>query len=150
MRSRLKRQKNGRKSMEKMEVKTMNLGKKTKKQSENYLDYVPKQNALFPYTIKENARVEIKVKNRGMFHGIARILFGRPRYSYIELDEFGSFVWQQIDGKRTIYEICMLIKDRFGEKAEPLFERAVQFFKILRSNSFIVYINKCPERGLTT
>lgn len=123
-------------------MKIMKSLNNTKTQKENYMDYVPKQNALFPYTLKENGRVEVKVANRGLFNRIAQIFFGRPKYSYIELDEFGTFVWQQIDGKRTIYDICMLIRDRFGEAAEPLFERATQFFRILRSNSFIVYENK--------
>lgn len=121
------------------------MGKKQKAQGgekENYLDFIPKHNELFPYTKKENARIEIKVTNRGFFNGIAQIFFKRPKYSYIELDEFGSFVWEQIDGKKTIYEICMEIKEQFGEKAEPLFERAVTFFKILRKNAFIVYENK--------
>lgn len=116
--------------------------KGAKQQKDNYLDYVPKHNMLFPYTVKENGRVEVKVANRGMFNRIAQILFKRPKYSYIELDEFGTFVWQQIDGKRTIYDICMLIRDKFGEAAEPLFERATQFFQILRKNAFIVYENK--------
>ncbi len=113
-----------------------------KQKAENYLDYVPKHNELFPYRVKENGRVEVKVTNRGVFNRIAQILFKRPKYSYIELDEFGTFVWQQINGERTIYDICMLIKEKFGEKAEPLFERATQFFQTLRRNSFIVYENK--------
>ena len=123
-------------------MKSMNISKSKNKEKENYLDYVPKHNALFPYKLKENDRVEVKVTNRGLFNRIAQIFFRRPKYSYIELDEFGTFVWQQIDGQRTIYDICMLIKERFGESAEPLFERAVQFFQILRNNSFIVYENK--------
>ena len=31
--------------------------------------------------------------------------FEKPRYSFIKLDEYGSCVWKQIDGKKTIYEI---------------------------------------------
>lgn len=109
---------------------------------DNYLNYIPGHNALFPFQKKENGRIEVEVKNRGLFNRIAQIFFKRPKKSYIELDEFGSFVWEQIDGKRTIYDICMLIKERFGEEAEPLFERAVTFFQILRRNTFIVYENK--------
>ena len=121
---------------------SMKTSKSIKSAQENYLDYVPKHNALFPYQLKENGRIEVKVSNRGLFNRIAQIFFRRPKYSYIELDEFGSFVWQQIDGKRTIYDICMLIKEEFAEAAEPLFERAVQFFRILRRNAFVVYENK--------
>ncbi|MBQ8596644.1 MAG: PqqD family protein [Lachnospiraceae bacterium] len=116
---------------------------KEKKQNPgNYLDYIPKQNALFSYAMKENGRVEVKVTNRGLFNRIAQVLFRRPKYSYIELDEFGTFVWQQVDGEKSIYDICILIKEQFGDKAEPLFERATLFFQMLCRNAFIVYENK--------
>ena len=107
----------------------------------NYLDYVPAHNTRFPYK-KENGRIEVEVLNRGFFNRIAQIFFQRPQKSYIELDEFGSYVWEQMDGKRTIYDICMLIRERFGDKAEPLFERAVMFFRVLQRNAFIVYKDK--------
>lgn len=112
-----------------------------KKKKENYLDYIPKHNQLFPFREKENGRMEIKRKNRGLFHGIAHLFFRRPRYTYIELDEFGSFIWKQIDGSRSVYEIGQLVKERFGEEAEPLYERLTQFLYVLRSNRFIVYVN---------
>lgn len=112
------------------------------KKEENYLDYIPKHNSRFPYSKKENGRIEVRVKNIGLFNRIAQIIFRRPKYSYIELDDFGSFVWEQIDGKRTIYEIGTFVKERFGKEAEPLFERLTKYFHVLRKNSFILYLNK--------
>ena len=52
---------------------------------------------------------------------------------------------------RSIYDIGQLVKQHFGEKAEPLYERLCQFTKILHKNQFIVIlirlnknnINKC-------
>lgn len=114
---------------------------KEKTKQDNYLDYIPKCNVLFPYKKNANGRIEIEVLNRGFFNRIAQVFFKRPKYSYIELDEFGSFAWEQIDGRRSIYDICLLIGEQFGEKAEPLFERAASFFGILRKNTFIVYVN---------
>jgi hypothetical protein len=122
------------------------------KNKHNYLDYIPRHNMLFPYTIKENDKVEIRIANRGMLNRITQILFKYPEYSYIELDEFGTFIWRQIDGKKTIYDICLLFSDKFGEEAEPLFERAAKFFWILHKKAFIVYENrhKSGNAGLTT
>lgn len=117
------------------------MSKKTGKE-ENYLDYIPKHNSLYPYSKNENNRIEVTVQNKGLFNRIAQLIFRKPKYSKIELDDFGSFVWEQMNGERSIYEISMLIKEEFGEKAEPLFERATTFFQILRRNSFIVYVNK--------
>ena len=115
---------------------------KNKKKQENYLDYIPKYNELFPYCKKENNRIEVTVQNKGLVNRVAQLIFRRPKFSKIELDDFGSFVWEQIDGKKSIYEICGLIKEQFGKDAEPLYERASTYFQILRRNSFIVYMNK--------
>lgn len=118
------------------------MGKSKKKQKENYLDYIPKQNSRYPWSEKENNRVEVTVHNTGLFNRIAQLIFRRPKDSLIALDDFGSFVWLQINGERSIYEIAMLVKERFGQEAEPLLERITKYFQILRRNEFILYRNK--------
>ena len=55
------------------------------------------------------------------------------------LADFGSFVWQQMDGSRSIYEIGQLVKVQFGEKAEPLYDRLSQYFQTLYRNHLIGY-----------
>ena len=85
--------------------------------------------------------MEILRKNRGLFNRIAQIFFRKPKISRIELDTFGSFIWKQIDGKKDVYQIGRLVKDKFGEEAEPLYERLAKFLHILRSNDFILYVN---------
>ena len=54
----------------------------------------------------------------------------------------GSFIWQEMDGHKTVYEIGMAVTVRFGKKAEPLYERLSEYIQILRKNRFIVYENK--------
>lgn len=105
----------------------------------NYLDYIPRHNRLYPYSCNEAGHIEILVHNKGLFHGIARIFFGRPKYSTIELDPFGTYVWQCMDGTLTIYEIGKRLKKHFGEKAEPLYERLCLYLKTLHENGYIVY-----------
>lgn len=112
------------------------------KQKENYLDYIPRPNALFEWKKNQDGKIEVKVHNKGVINGIAQKLLKKPKYSYIELDELGSFIWEQMDGSRSIYEIGGLVKEAFGEKAEPLYERLAQYMKILHNNHFIVYQNK--------
>lgn len=118
-----------------------------KKSQENYLDYVPRHNKLFPYQKKENGRIEVRVKNTGLMRRATQLLLRKPKYSYIELDDFGSFIWEQMDGKRSVYEIGGLVKEKFGEEAEPLYERLVTFIKILHNNKYIVYQNKINQES---
>ena len=115
------------------------------RQKENYLDYIPKHNARFSWEIKENGLVVIKVANTGFFNRIAQLIFKRPKFSYIELEEFGSFIWQQIDGEKTVYEIGQAVKAEFGDKAEPLYERLAKYITILRNNAYVVYVNKMKK-----
>lgn len=108
------------------------------KKNKNYLDYVPKHNSLYQYTFNGQKHIEIHVPNKGLCNRIAQIFFKRPKYSQIELDDFGSFVWECINGTRTVYEIGFHVKKHFGEKAEPLYERLSCFFMALQKNGLVL------------
>lgn len=116
------------------------------KQKENFLDYYPRRNANVDWRQKGNA-VEIDMVHRGISHWIAQRFFRRPRVSHIRLDDFGSFIWLQMDGSRSVQEIGQAVKERFGQKAEPLYERLCQYIKTLHREGFIVYENKIKKRG---
>ena len=89
------------------------------KKSENFLDYIPKKNPEFQWKVKEDGMVEVAMENKGFFNRLAQIIWKRPKVSYISLDEFGSFVWLQIDGARTVLDISVLVKEKFGVLLEP-------------------------------
>ena len=61
---------------------------------------------------------------------------------HIDLDAMGSFIFQRIDGQRTVGDIALLVKAEFGQKAEPLYDRLVKYMQILRNNGFIRYAGK--------
>ena len=113
-----------------------------KKKPENFLDYVPKRNSLYKWEVNQKRHVEVAVTNRGFYNRIVQVIFHKPKISKIELDDFGSFVWQEMDGKQTIYEIGIHVKEKFGKKAEPLYERLCEYIRTLHNNRFIVYENK--------
>lgn len=106
----------------------------------NYLDNIPRINKKWELT-KEGV-VEITVENTGMFNSIAQKVFKKPRYSFIKLDEFGSCVWQEIDGKKTIYEIGQILKSRHQKAADQLYERLAKFIGILEHNKYIVFVKE--------
>lgn len=108
------------------------------KQKKNYLDYIPQVNKKWELT--KEGMVEITVENTGMFNRIAQKVFKKPRYSFIKLDEFGSCVWQEIDGKKTIYEIGQILKVQHQKAADQLYERLAKFMGILEHNRYIVFV----------
>jgi len=111
------------------------------RKKENYLDYVPVISSLHTWS-EEGGVVTVHMVHRGWNHWLAQKLLGRPRVSHIKLDEMGSFIYPLIDGKRNIGDIALLVKEEFGEAAEPLYDRLVQYMKILRNNEFIRYAGK--------
>ena len=68
--------------------------------------------------------------------------FTPPRVSHIKLDEYGSFLWKEIDGKRTVGDLALRMKAQFGAGAEPLYDRLVKYMQILRNNQFILFQGK--------
>lgn len=107
-----------------------------KKKNDNFLDFIPVHNTKNMWDEKDGI-VTIHMVNRGFYHSIAQKFFHKPRVSHIDLDEQGSFVWQQIDGKRTVGQIAERMHTQFGKKAEPLYNRLVTYLNILRNNNFI-------------
>jgi hypothetical protein len=60
----------------------------------------------------------------------------RPFYK-INLDDVGSFFWDNCDGSRTIKEIANLQWEKFGDRVEPLYERIALFIQTLEKNRFV-------------
>lgn len=105
----------------------------------NYLERKPAHHPDIRWTKSADGKVILEVDNVGWANRIAQKLFKRPKVSYVHLDENGSFIWPLIDGKADITAIGVKVKEHFGEKAEPLYERLAQFFRILDSYHFIVW-----------
>ena len=64
----------------------------------------------------------------------------KSEYS-VNLDQIGSFVWKNIDGKNTFGEIADKLRREFGESIEPVYDRLGQFINSLRRYEFITFIN---------
>lgn len=111
-----------------------------KKKKENYLDYIPKKSKEIDWREKENGLTQIIIYRDSLFDKLIRKLFFTPEKYKVDLDHLGSFVWNLIDGEMSIYEISILVKDEFGEAAEPLYERLIQYMKILKNNKFIDFV----------
>ena len=109
--------------------------------SENYLEKTPVKNENIQWKQDENGAVTLEIENTGFFNKIAQKFFKKPKVSYVHLDENGSFLWPLIDGEKSILELGVLVKEHFGEKAEPLYERLAKYFQILESYKFISFKN---------
>lgn len=60
----------------------------------------------------------------------------RP-YVNVNLDDYGSFVWQRIDGTSDFARICGEMMEKFGDKLPQAEDRLQKFLTILQRNKFI-------------
>ena len=111
--------------------------KRNKAKADNYLDYIPRYNEQYKWEKNEMGEITIFVENKGFFNWIAQKFLKKPRVSQVHLEEMGNFIWPLIDGKRSVYGIGECLKEEFGEKAEPLYPRLVQYMRNLENYGFI-------------
>ena len=115
------------------------MSKKKQVINQNYLENKPKRNSLLNYTTDEQGVVTLEVENTGVVNRVFQKLFRKPKITYVHLDEMGSFIWPYLDGEMNITELGVIVKEHFGEKAEPLYERLSQFVGILSSHGFCTF-----------
>lgn len=108
-------------------------------EEKNFLDFVPRIPKELNYSINEDGQVTIYQENKGLFNWIAQKLLKKPRVSQIHLEEMGNYIWPLIDGKNTVFDIAQMVKEHFGEKAEPLYDRLCKYLKTLKDYGFIEF-----------
>ncbi len=81
--------------------------------------------------------VTLEIENTGWANRLAQKFFHRPKTSFVHLDETGSFIWPLLSEERDIIALGKLLEERFGEAANPLYERLAKYIGILESYHFI-------------
>lgn len=69
-----------------------------------------------------------------------KLKFRIPEYKRISLDEFGSWIFLQIDGKKNVQDIGESLEAKYGDKVHPLYERLLLFLNHIEINCH--YIEK--------
>lgn len=112
---------------------------------DNYLERIPLQSPELTWSQSGTGKVVLYVCHRGFFHWLAHHLFQKPYVTRIELERMGNFIWPLVDGKRNLIDIGELVREKFGEAAEPLYERLAEYFRTLERNGFIVWKEEPTE-----
>ncbi len=113
-----------------------------KKSDQNYLERIPARPSSLNWSMDAKGMVTLEIENTGWANRIAQKLFKRPKFSYVHLDEMGSFLWPLLDGQTTITDLGLQVKEQFGSKAEPLYPRLAKYFQILDSYHFVEWKQK--------
>ncbi len=111
----------------------------------NLLDLIPIK--IINTQKNEDGKITIlkpKFKNKFMLKYVVPKL-NNPNFK-VNLDEFGSFVWEQIDGNLTVEKIGENLKKHFKEDIEPVYERLSLFIQSIERYKFIEYKNYDPKQ----
>lgn len=103
----------------------------------NLLDYIPSRDSELGWDQAENGVVTLHRENAGFYNRLAQRFFRRPPVSHIRLEPYGSFLWCKMDGKRSVGELALLLREQFGKEVEPLYPRIGQYLRIMKNNGFI-------------
>jgi len=106
----------------------------------NLLDLVPVRNREWE-ELEDRQIIILQPKIRNPW--LARWLLPRmkrPHYR-VKLDTFGSWVWNRCDGRKTVKEIGLSLKEHFGETVEPVYDRLGIFLNQLEQSEFIQFVN---------
>lgn len=109
------------------------------KSKDNLLDFIPQKNEKFEFLVKEDNLVQIIIQRQNPLDKMVRIFKKTPTEFKVDLDEFGSYAYLNIDGKKNIYEIGNLLLEHFGESIEPAHLRLGSFMNLLKNNNFIYF-----------
>lgn len=86
------------------------------------LEYEVDKNGIVTMLEKQDHKVQRFFRKLG---------FRIPEYKKTAMDEYGSWVFLQIDGSRTVWEIGKGLEEKYGYKVWPLYERLLLYISHL-------------------
>lgn len=107
------------------------------RKEENYLDKIPIKSAKIQYQVNENNHIIIMENHENVCERLCLYLLKKPKQTKIELDMYGSYIWEKINGQKTIYEIGKELSKDFGAEIEPLYQRMALFIRTLELRRWI-------------
>lgn len=114
--------------------------------SENLLDFVPIP--CVDWKKQDDGSICLrkpKLKNPLLLKLIRRM--GYSSYYHIHLDDFGTFVWERMNGQNRILDIAESLKAHFGEHVEPVYDRLGTFIRTLAYQKLIRYQHSERDRA---
>ena len=77
-------------------------------------------------------------------------IFDEDSHNLIKLDRVGSFIWDQINGKKTVGEILDICCQEFTGDAEYIRNTIREFIDNLQENNIVVLAEKAFEEVMTS
>lgn len=86
------------------------------------------------YEVRNGIVFVIKDQDAWIQRTLRKLHVKIPKTSEMELDRYGSFILQQIDGKKTVKEIGDLLGAQYEEANNQLYDRLLLYLNHLEKN----------------
>lgn len=111
------------------------------KSNEDVLNIIYKISDNLEYEVdKDNIVTILQKQDHKIQKFFRKLKFRIPEYKKISLDEYGSWIFLQIDGKKNVKDIGEILGVQYGDKVHPLYERLLLFLNHIEINCH--YIEK--------
>ncbi|KRM94398.1 hypothetical protein FC56_GL001352 [Lentilactobacillus senioris DSM 24302 = JCM 17472] len=99
---------------------------------------VYKKNPEAHYTVKEGIVTIEKDEDHPIQNFFRKLHFKIPAKSYLELDQYGSFVFLAIDGHTSVYQIGQRLAEQFSEADEYRYSRLIMYLNQIANVNHLV------------
>ena len=102
--------------------------------NEDALKIIFKISNNIDYEVDNNTVTVLEKQNHPIQNFFRKLKFRIPLYKKIKLDEYCSFVFLQIDGKKNVEETGQNLEKVYGEESHRLDERLLMFLNHIEVN----------------
>ncbi|SFJ24122.1 PqqD family protein [Thermoflavimicrobium dichotomicum] len=119
----------------------MPLTFRRKKTQENLMEKRPLLKSMYQLEPigEETELLQVVIPRTSWIERFSIRYLKQPTHIRVRLDRLGSFVIAHCDGKHRVKDIEEKISSQFGEEAEPVLPRLVQFLRIIEANGWITW-----------
>lgn len=107
------------------------------KPNENYMKFIPRIIEDSPYEIYPDEEIVITILPDGPMNRIRKIFKLKIKERKVRLDQYGKFLWNRIDGAKTIENLLDAVVEEFHEDKLSLCGKIIVFFEILKYYNFV-------------
>jgi hypothetical protein len=112
--------------------------------NEDVLNIIYKISDSFQYEVGiDNIVTMLEKQDHKIQRFFRKLKFRIPEYKKTSLDEYGSCVFLQIDGKKTVKDIGENLAVEYGDKVQPLYERLLLFLNHIDVNCKYIEKTNC-------
>ncbi|MFI5252702.1 MAG: PqqD family protein [Bacteroidota bacterium] len=76
-----------------------------------------------------------KFQNKYFVRWVTPLL--KKKFFHVKLDAYGSFIWNQCNGNKSVEEISTMMKSKFGDDFDPAYSRIQKFIQMFLNDKFL-------------